>query len=149
MYSNNGMGSFPWWMLNAAGNGYGPLNGNGPIQGQNVYFGLDSTATIATTVTATLTTSPHVRNIPKQISVSTPVGEGFAISSILIGVQPVLATSSNISAAIFIEDSTANPFKSQVLEVGMDFSMTVTNITAGSLRFLATIVGTDLACFPC
>lgn len=147
---NGGMPNQVWQAAQQILSGYGPLSGNGPIQGNSIYFGLDSGATaIAAGATATLTTSPQVRNIPKQISVSQAVGTAFAISSILIGVAPVLATSSNISAAIFIEDSTANPFKSQVLEVGMDFSMTVTNVSANPIRFLATIVGTDLACFPC
>jgi hypothetical protein len=112
------------------------------LRGDDVMFGVDTGATlIAAGVSATITTAPQKRNMPSKLFLSAGVAANFVINDIRVGVDPVLATTGAISAAVFVQDSNAPPFRSVICEVGMDFSMTVTNISAAAARFTATVQG--------
>jgi hypothetical protein len=114
-------------------------------RGDDIYFGVDSGAVaIAAAASATITVSPQKRNIPQKMFLTAAVATAFLINDIRVGVEPVLATNAAISAAIFIQDSTAAVFRAVICEVGMDFSITVTNISAAGARFTATVCGTWL-----
>lgn len=114
-------------------------------RGDDVYFGVDSGAVlVGVGATATITVSPQKRNIPQKLFLTAAVATAFLINDIRTGVDPVLATNGAISAAIFIQDSTAAVFRAVICEVGMDFSVTVTNISLAAARFTATVAGTWL-----
>ncbi|HUU96634.1 MAG TPA: hypothetical protein VM487_12915 [Phycisphaerae bacterium] len=107
-----------------------------------VVYGVDSGAILlAAGVTATITVTPQKRHIPEKLSLSTAMAAAFLITGIFAGVEPVLATTGPISAAIFIQDSTFGNFKSVVMDVGMDFSVGVTNISGAPARFTCNVVG--------
>lgn len=117
-------------------------------RGDDVIYGLDSGAPGVPSgagSTVTLSTSPQKRNVPTRLVVSQTVANSFVLSDIRVGVEPVLATTQALSMAIFVQDSTAPNFRAVVAEVGMDVSVTVTNITGATVRFTATIVGAYLA----
>lgn len=115
-------------------------------RGDDVIYGLDSGAAgIPATTTSTLSTSPQKRNIPTRLVVSQTVANNFVLSDIRVGVEPVLATTQALSMAIFVQDSTAPNFRAVVAEVGMDVSVTVTNISGAAARFTSTIVGAYIA----
>lgn len=115
-------------------------------RGDDVIYGLDSGAAgIAAGTTSTLSTSPQKRNIPTRLVVSQTVANNFVLSDIRVGVEPVLATTQALSMAIFVQDSTAPNFRAVVAEVGMDVSVTVTNISGAGARFTSTIVGAYIA----
>ena len=84
-------------------------------------------------------------NIPTRLVVSQTVANNFVLSDIRVGVEPVLATTQALSMAIFVQDSTAPNFRAVVAEVGMDVSVTVTNISGAGARFTSTIVGAYIA----
>lgn len=114
-------------------------------RGDDVYYGLDSGAAgVAAATTASLSTTPQKRHIPKRMTVSAAVAGNFVISDIRVGVEPVLATTSNMSMAVFIQDATMPSFRAVVCEIGMDFTITVTNVTAVVQRFTAAVGGTYL-----
>lgn len=114
-------------------------------RGDDVYFGVDSGAVlILAGATATITVSPQKRNIPEKMFLTAAVATAFLINDIRVGVDPVLATTGSISAAIFIQDSTSAVFRAVICEVGMDFSVTVENISAAAARFVSTVVGSWL-----
>jgi hypothetical protein len=113
-------------------------------RGDDVIYGLDAAA-VAAGATSSLSTSPQKRNIPTRLTVSQTVANNFVLSDIRVGVEPVLATTQNLSMAIFVQDSTAPNFRAVVAEVGMDVSVVVTNISGAAARFTATIVGAYLA----
>lgn len=106
-------------------------------------YGVDSggVALIAAAAAATITVTPQKRHIPERIVLSTPMAAAFIISGIFAGVEPVLATTGPISAAIFVQDSTSGNFKSVIMDVGMDFSIGVINISGAPARFTATVRG--------
>lgn len=106
------------------------------------YYGVDSgPALIANGATALITVIPQKRHIPEKLSLTEAMASGFLITQITAGVEPVLATTGPISAAIFIQDSTAPAFKSVVMDVGMQFTVGVTNISGAGARFTATVIG--------
>jgi hypothetical protein len=114
-------------------------------RGDDVMYGLDSgAANIAAGATATVTVTPQKRHVPQRIVMSANVANNFVVTDIRTGVEPILITVGAISAAIFIQDATTPPFRSVVSEVGMDFSITVTNITGANQRFTATVLGKHL-----
>ena len=117
-------------------------------RGDDVIYGLDSGAAgvpAGAGSTVTLSTSPQKRNIPTRLVVSQTVANNFVLSDIRVGVEPVLATTQALSMAIFVQDSTAPNFRAVVAEVGMDVSVTVTNISGAGARFTSTIVGAYIA----
>lgn len=114
-------------------------------RGDDVYYGLDTgSAGVNGGSTASLSTTPQKRHIPKRMTVSSTVANNFVISDIRVGVEPVLATTSNMSMAIFIQDATAPSFRAVICEVGMDFTIVITNVTGANARFTASVVGTYL-----
>lgn len=112
-------------------------------RGDDVIYGLDDTFTAGQT--KAVSSSPQKRNVPQRIVVSQTVANNFVLSDIRVGVEPVLATTQNLSMAIFVQDSTAPNFRAVVCEVGMDFTVEVTNVTGASARFTATVVGAYIA----
>jgi len=106
-------------------------------------YGVDSGAAplIAAGATATITVTPQKRHIPEKLVLSEAMAAAFLITGIFAGVEPVLATTGPISAAIFVQDSTAAQFKSVIMDVGMDFSVGVTNISGAPARFTTTVIG--------
>ena len=111
------------------------------VRGNDTIYGLDSgVAGVGAGVTATLTVTPQKRHIPVRIVMGGATAAAFVVTDIRAGVEPILSTVGAISAAIFIQDATAPNFRSVVMEVGMDFSITVTNITGANVRFTATVV---------
>ena len=108
----------------------------------SIVYGVDSGAVlIAVGATATITVTPQKRHIPEKLVLSEAIAGSFLINGIFAGVEPVLATTGAISAAIFVQDSTAGQFKSVIMDVGMDFSVQVTNISGAPARFTTTVVG--------
>lgn len=107
-----------------------------------IVYGVDSGVTlIPNGATATVTVTPQKRHIPERLVMSAAMAGNFLVTGIFAGVEPVLATTGPISAAIFVQDSTAQNFKSVIMDVGMDFSVGVTNISGADARFTATVVG--------
>ncbi len=107
-----------------------------------VYYGVDSGAVlIPAGATALVTVTPQKRHIPEKLSLTAAMAAAFLITTIDAGVEPVLATTGPISAAIFIQDSTAPAFKSVIMDVGMDFTVGVTNISGADARFSTTVIG--------
>ena len=106
-------------------------------------YGVNSGAAplIVAGATATIIVTPQKRHIPEKLVMSEAMAAAFLITGIFAGVEPVLATTGPISSAIFVQDSTAAHFKSVIMDVGMDFSVGVTNISGADARFTTTVVG--------
>lgn len=113
-------------------------------RGDDVIYGLDFDS-VPAGQTQAISSSPQKRNVPQRIVVSQTVANNFVLSDIRVGVEPVLATTSALSMAIFVQDSTAPNFRAVVCEVGMDFTVEVTNVTGAAARFTATVVGAYIA----
>ncbi len=106
-----------------------------------IIYGVDSGELIPVDASAVITVTPQKRHIPEKLVLTQVIAGSFVINAIAAGVEPVLATTGPISAAIFVQDSTSAAFKSVVMDVGMDFSVGVTNISNAPARFISTVVG--------
>ncbi len=106
-------------------------------------YGVDSGAAplIGIGLSATITVTPQKRHIPEKLVMSEAMASNFLITGIFAGVEPVLATTGPISSAMFVQDSTVSPFKSVIMDVGMDFSIGVTNISGATARFTTGVIG--------
>jgi len=114
--------------------------GSGEVE--SAYWGVDSGANlIAATFSATITVQPQEACWPAGLNVTNLVADTFLITSITVGVQPLLTTTGAISAAIFVQNSTAPRFRRIFLAVGKNFGVGVINISAVPARFSATAFG--------
>lgn len=118
-------------------------------RGDDIMYGIDSAAVnIAAAATATLTVTPQKRHIPQRIVLSAATAANFVVNDLRVGVEPVLATTGAISAAVFIQDASQTPpFRAVVCEVGMTVSIQVTNISGAAARFTCTVIGKYLPWF--
>ena len=114
--------------------------GSGEVE--SAYWGIDSgAALIAVGFSATITVQPQEACWPSGMNVTQSVADNFLITSIAVGVQPLLTTTGAISAAIFVQNTTAPRFRRIFLQVGKNFSIGVINISAAPARFAATAFG--------
>lgn len=121
-------------------------NAQGEADKRKTAFGVDSGAVlIAAAGAATITVSPQKRMIPERLYLTATQAANFLINSIDAGVESLLATTGAISAAIFIQNSELIALKSVVMDVGMTFSVAVTNIDVAAHRFTATATGKPVA----
>lgn len=105
-------------------------------------FGIDSggAALIPAAGTATVTVSPQVVCVPERLVMTDAMANTFGINGIFSGIQPILATTGLMSAAMFVQDSTMVAFKSVTVTPGMDFTVQVTNVGLGAAaRFLSGV----------
>jgi hypothetical protein len=118
-----------------------PLH-RGQASGQDsAFFGVDSgSVAIGAGLSATISVQPQEKCVPLTMSLAEPTAEAFLIGAISVGVMPIFITTGNISAAVFVQNSTAPMFKRYMLNVGKLFSVTVTNISGAGARFAATVI---------
>lgn len=109
----------------------------------SILYGVDSGAAplIPAAGAADVIVTPQKRHIPERLIMSEAMSAAFLIDGIFAGVEPVLATTGPMSAAMFVQDSTLGNFKSVVMDVGMDFTVSVTNISGGLARFTTGVKG--------
>ena len=107
------------------------------------YWGVDSgSVLIPAGNAATITVQPQEACWPAGMNVTSGIADNFLISGIFVGVQPLLTTTGAISAAIFVQNTTAPRFRRIFLQVGKNFTVGVVNIdTVNPHRFAATAFG--------
>ena len=107
-----------------------------------VPYGIDSETEIPAGASAVIIVAPQKRHELRSMTMSQPTAEAFLINGIHAGTVPALATSNAMSSAVFQPDYRgSNVLKRLVMEVGMDLSINVTNISATPARFVAAVVG--------
>lgn len=109
-----------------------------------VMYGFDSRDAIPPGKTATLSTAPQKRHVPTRLTISRFLANSFAVSDVRIGVEPLLATPGNLSAAVFEPNAASPCFRPVLAEVGMDVTVVVTNTSDAPQRFIAAMAGVEL-----
>jgi hypothetical protein len=106
------------------------------------YWGVDSGSTlIAAGNAATITVQPQEACWPAGLNLTSTIADQFLISGIFVGVQPLLTTTGALSAAIFVQNTTAPRFRRIFLQVGKNFTIGVVNFDAVPRRFACTAFG--------
>ncbi len=101
--------------------------------------------------TATVTTTPHARHTPVRFIVDGSCSHWFTIRQLNAGVESLIqgrngGPDGGISASVFLpEASPAVALRPVLMEVGMDFSVTMTNISNEGRPFRAAVIGIQQA----
>ena len=102
---------------------------------------------IPAAATATITTTPQTRHTPLRFVVDASCSQWFTIRQLNAGVESLIqgrngGPDAGISASVFLADaSPAVALRPVVMDVGMDFSVTVANISGESHPFRAVVLG--------
>jgi hypothetical protein len=73
------------------------------------------------------------------------VADNFLIDSLEVGVENLLATSGQISAAIFIPNSNVGDFRRVVCDPVISVTARVTNISGAVATFASTVLAYQIA----
>jgi hypothetical protein len=110
----------------------------------NYMYGLIETG-IAGGASGTPTANPQKRNQPRRLFLSESVADNFLIDSLEVGVENLLATSGQISAAIFIPNSNVGDFRRVVCDPVISVTARVTNISGAVATFASTVLAYQIA----
>ncbi len=125
----------------ARGQGNRLVQKNPPTRLRQQVIGYDSTSTIAAAASSTLTQRPQTIFRPERLVVPATIALAFLITDIKVGKNSQLVAAGSIPAAAFSEASTAVSLKMDTCPVGGDISLSVTNFSAGAVRFLGALFG--------
>lgn len=95
-------------------------------------------AAVGPQMSRAVTITPTRRFIPHRLIVHTAAS--FEVEQLFAGVEPLLP-GGPVSAAVFCADAKPIALRRVVMEVGMDLSARVTNISGDERDFWATVVG--------
>lgn len=109
--------------------------------GRTLAIGFDSVATVAAAGSAVITQRPQVRMQPSRIIIPSAIGGDFLVNDIKIGKNSQLTASSTLPAAVFAENAVGTALSMDPCDVAMDITLSVTNISAGAVRFNAAMIG--------
>jgi len=110
-------------------------------RGDEAIIGMDSgAALIAAGLTLPVLTAPQKPCILTRMVVSDATADFFTMSSLTVGVEPILLTNGvNISLAAFTAASNASDFRSVLCHVGNTITAVVTNLDGAAHRFIASL----------
>lgn len=109
--------------------------------GRTLAIGFDSVNTVAAAGSAVITQRPQVRMQPSRIVIPSSIGGDFLVNDIKIGKNSQLTASSTLPASVFAENAVGTALSMDPCDVAQDITLSVTNISAGALRFNAAMIG--------
>ncbi len=112
-----------------------------PSKGREYFMGFDSVATVAAAATAIITTRPQVVFRPDRLVIPASIAPSFLINDFKVGKNSQMVAATAVPAEAFTQGAFGVRLKSDTAQVSQDVILNVTNISAGALRFLATLIG--------
>ena len=112
-----------------------------PTSARILTLGFDSVATIAAGAQATINSQPQVVFRPDRLIVPNSIAPSFLVNDLKIGKNSMLISATTIPAQAFSHDAAGVGMKMDTAQVSQIISLTVTNISAGALRFYAALTG--------
>ncbi len=113
------------------------------VGGSSIQLFRIKSAPILPGATVTLSKQCEVDCYPETIMVPPDVGAAFVLKRIFAHVKPLIDANPLVPADVFHCDSKVPPFKRELLERGLDFSITgITNTSDQTLRFECEVWGT-------
>lgn len=117
------------------------LRTRAPSKGREYFMGFDSVATVAAGATAIITTRPQVIFRPDRLVIPASIAPSFLINDFKVGKNSQMVAATAVPAEAFTQGAFGVRLKSDTAQVSQDVILNVTNISAGALRFLATLIG--------
>lgn len=112
-----------------------------PTKGRILSLGFDSVATIAAAAQSTVNSQPQVVFRPDRVIVPNSIAPSFLINDLKIGKNSMFISATAVPAQAFSHDAAGVGLKMDTAQVSQIISITVTNISAGALRFIAALTG--------
>lgn len=142
-----GIQNLNWGMIPFGGGGPSGLNfaPNTPQVTPRVYP-LNFFKTVAAGATEVIQASPQLTFKPQRFIVPSTIAPNFVINEIKIGTMPQSVDASGVgtSATVYSEVAQNNLCDFDTAPVGILVTLSVTNISAGSLDFRGTMIGPGL-----
>lgn len=142
----HGVGNAPGFVIGADG---APLQGNAggaavsvkaPSEIREFSLGIDSGTDVASNATVTVSTTLQLPFRGKRLIVDPAIASSFLINNIFVGTDFQGAATTPLTGALFLPESLV-PLQLTTGQVGNTISMSVTNRSAGPLRFIAGLIG--------
>lgn len=107
-------------------------------------IGFDSVAAIAAAAQTVQTQSPQVTFKGTRLLIPATVGASFVINDFRVGIHPQFITTTGVPGQGFAETVTDNDLDMDTANPGVNIIITATNISAGAVRFQASVRGIAL-----
>jgi hypothetical protein len=112
-----------------------------PTKGRVLSLGFDSVSTIAASAQSTVSSQPQVTFRPDRVIIPDSIAPSFLLNDLKIGKNSMFISATSVPAQAFSHDAAGVGLKMDTAQVSQIISMTVTNISAGALRFYAALTG--------
>lgn len=112
-----------------------------PSKGREYVMGLDTVATVAAGATATITSRPQVVFRPDRLVVPASIASSFLINDLRVGKNSQFVNATAVPAETFTQGAFGVRLKLDTAQVSQDIVMSVTNVSAGAVRFTAALIG--------
>jgi hypothetical protein len=112
-----------------------------PSKSREQALGFDSVTTVAAAASANVSSSPQVVFRPDRLVVSGAIAPSFLVTDIKIGRASQLISSDALPAEAFSNLSVGVGMKMDTAQISQNITLSVTNISAGALRFTAALIG--------
>jgi hypothetical protein len=119
----------------------GAVHPRPPADDREWPIGFDSVAAVAAGATANITQRPQELFRPERIVIPAAIAASFLVNDIKVGNRSQFLSSGALPAATFSETSFGVRLLLDTCQVAMDLALNVTNVSAGAVRFLATMLG--------
>ncbi len=117
------------------------LRTRGPSKAREWVMGIDSIATIGAAVTSTLTTRPQVTFRVDRLVIPGSIAASFLLNDFKVGMSSQFVAGVAVPAEVFGHAAVGVRLKGDTAQISQDVILSVTNTSAGALRFNAAIIG--------
>lgn len=112
-----------------------------PTKSREQVLGFDTVTTVAAGASTNVTSQPQVVFRPDRLTISSAIASDFLINDIKIGRSSQLISSDALPADTFSNLSVGVGLKMDTAQISQDITLSVTNVSAGALRFTAALIG--------
>lgn len=112
-----------------------------PTSAREYVMGIDSVNTVAAAASLSIASRPQVVFRPDRIIVPSTIAGSFLINDLKVGKNSQFVNSTAVPAEAFTQGAVGVRLKMDTAQISQDLVVSVTNISAGALRFNAAIIG--------
>lgn len=112
-----------------------------PTRAREYVMGIDSVATIAAAATLSISSRPQVIFRPDRLVVPSTIAGSFLINDLRVGKNSQFVNATAVPAEAFTQGAVGVRLKMDTTQISQDIVVSVTNISAGALRFNAALIG--------
>src|SRR3990172_7675820 len=117
------------------------LRTRAPSKGREYVMGFDTVATVAAAATALVTTRPQVIFRPDRLVIPPSLPPSLLVNDLRVGKNSQFVSSVAVPAEAFTQGAFGVRLKLDTAQISQDITISVTNTSAGALRFTAALIG--------